>query len=51
MSEGLRSHVRYPQDFFSVQAEKYIKYHMKDPNNFYNDEDLWAAPEREVRSG
>ena len=51
MSEGLRSHVRYPQDFFSVQAEKYIKYHMKDPNNFYNDEDLWARPNEKFGQG
>ena len=43
MPEGIRSHVRYPQDFFSVQAEKYIKYHMQDPQNFYNNEDLWAV--------
>ena len=44
MPEGLKSHVRYPQDFFSVQAERYLKYHMQDPQNFYNNEDLWAIP-------
>jgi hypothetical protein len=44
MPEGLRAHVRYPQDFFLIQAEKYIRYHMKDPQNFYNNEDLWAIP-------
>ena len=44
MPEGLKSHVRYPQDFFSVQAERYLKYHMQDPANFYNNEDLWAIP-------
>jgi uncharacterized membrane protein (UPF0182 family) len=44
MPEGLKSHVRYPQDFFSVQAEKYLKYHMQVPENFYNNEDLWAIP-------
>ena len=51
MSEGLRSHVRYPQDFFSVQAEKYIRYHMKEPNNFYSDEDLWARPNEKFGQG
>ncbi|MCL0028810.1 UPF0182 family protein [Dehalococcoidia bacterium] len=43
MSDDLRTHVRYPRDLFVAQAEKYIKYHMKDPQNFYNNEDLWAT--------
>ena len=51
MPEGLRSHTRYPQDFFYVQAEKYIRYHMKDPNNFYSDEDLWAVPNEKLGQG
>jgi hypothetical protein len=45
MPESLQSHVRYPSDFFSIQAEKYIRYHMKEPQNFYNNEDLWAIAE------
>lgn len=44
MSAVLREHVRYPLDFFAVQAEKYIKYHMQDPQNFYNNVDLWETP-------
>ena len=44
MPETLREHVRYPQDFFTRQASKYIKYHMDDPQDFYNSEDLWAVP-------
>ncbi|HAE33243.1 MAG TPA: hypothetical protein DCF86_05315, partial [Dehalococcoidia bacterium] len=28
MPDSLRAHMRYPQGLFSVQAEKYIKYHM-----------------------
>ena len=42
MPESLQLHVRYPQDFFVRQAEKYVKYHMQDPENFYNNEDLWT---------
>ena len=42
MPAGLQEHVRYPQDFFTYQARKYSKYHMRDPQNFYNNEDLWA---------
>ncbi len=44
MPQALQDHVRYPEDFFTIQAEKYIKYHMKEPQNFYNNEDLWATP-------
>ena len=51
MSPELRSHVRYPQDFFSEQAEKYIKYHMQDPQDFYNNEDLWAIPQEKFGQG
>ncbi len=51
MPEDLKSHVRYPQDFFSEQAEKYMKYHMQDPQNFYNNEDLWAIPNEKFGQG
>ena len=44
MPDSLLQHVRYPQDFFAIQAEKYIKYHMREPQTFYNNEDLWAVP-------
>ena len=51
MPEQLREHTRYPQDFFSEQAEKYVKYHMQDPQNFYNNEDLWAIPNEKFGQG
>jgi len=44
MPAGLREHVRYQLDFFEALAEKYIKYHMQDPQNFYNNVDLWETP-------
>jgi uncharacterized membrane protein (UPF0182 family) len=47
MPVSLRSHVRYPEDFFLVQSQKYLKFHMTDPQVFYNLEDLWSIP-REV---
>ncbi len=43
MPEDLRSHIRYPIDFFSIQAAKYAAYHMTDPRVFYNKEDLWRV--------
>lgn len=42
--EGLRSHIRYPEDMFMVQAMKYMDYHMEDPEVFYNKEDKWNLP-------
>ncbi len=47
MPEDLRAHIRYPVDYYSVQAEMYKTFHMTDPYVFYNKEDLWLLP-REV---
>jgi len=44
MPGELQAHLRYPQDLFNVQVEKYQRYHMTDARNFYNNEDLWARP-------
>ena len=41
MPADLRAHTRYPEALFSIQAEIYRTYHMKDPESFYNKEDLW----------
>jgi hypothetical protein len=45
MPEGLKTHLRYPEDLFTIQAEKYGVYHMTDPRVFYNREDIWETPE------
>src|SRR5947208_15831905 len=44
MPVSLRQHMRYPEDFFILQASMYGTYHMKDPEVFYNKEDLWSFP-------
>ncbi len=44
MPESLKKHIRYPEDLFKVQVEKYRIYHMKDPRVFYNKEDVWEVP-------
>ncbi|TDB38148.1 MAG: UPF0182 family protein [Actinobacteria bacterium] len=44
MPEGVRDHLRYPEDLFRMQAEIYKTYHMLDPVVFYNKEDQWALP-------
>lgn len=48
MPAGLRQHIRYPEDLFSLQSQIYMTYHMQDPQVFYNREDLWQ-PAIEVR--
>ncbi len=44
MTPDLRSHVRYPEDMFRIQAQIYRAYHMDAPEVFYNREDLWQFP-------
>lgn len=50
MPPGLKAHLRYPQDLFEVQAERYRIYHMQRPQVFYNKEDQWDLP-REKYAG
>lgn len=41
---AVRSHFRYPQDLFTIQAQMYRTYHMDNPEEFYNREDVWRFP-------
>ncbi|MDI6907379.1 MAG: UPF0182 family protein [Thermoanaerobacterales bacterium] len=41
MPEGLRAHLRYPEDLFRIQAHMYATYHMENPQVFYTKEDRW----------
>jgi uncharacterized membrane protein (UPF0182 family) len=38
---GLKSHIKYPQDYFNLQTKVYKSYHVTNPEVFYNGEDLW----------
>ena len=42
--EVVKSHIRYPFDLFFSQSNKYLRYHMLDPLDFYNLEDIWNIP-------
>lgn len=44
MPDYIRSHIRYPQFLFDIQAKMYATYHMKNPDVFYNREDKWDIP-------
>ncbi len=48
MDAGLRAHLRYPTDFFDIQAELYSRYHMQDSTVFFNQEDIWEFPKEQV---
>jgi uncharacterized membrane protein (UPF0182 family) len=50
MPEGLRSHIRYPEDLFNVQTQIYSIFHMTDPYVFYNKEDAWVVPNQLVEN-
>ena len=51
MPESLREHVRYPQDLFTIQAQKFTRYHMREAQDFYNNEDLWAFANEKFGQG
>ncbi len=44
MPAGLKSHIRYPEDMFSIQADIFSTFHMTDPTVFYSKEDAWVVP-------
>jgi len=50
MPEVLRSHWRYPEALFLYQSELFATYHMRDPQVFYNREDLWDPPQELVET-
>ena len=50
MAPDLRKHVRYPEDFFLIQAQLYRAYHMSAPEVFYNREDYWQFPRQPTGS-
>lgn len=45
---SLRSHIRYPVDLFRIQADRFLNFHMQDPQVFYNREDSWAVAKEKV---
>ncbi|TFV52340.1 UPF0182 family protein [Blastococcus sp. TF02A-35] len=51
MSEELVSHVRYPEDLFKVQRDILTRYHVDNPQDFYNSNDRWQVPDDPTRGG
>ena len=44
MSAELMDHVRYPEDMFKVQRELLGRYHVTNPDDFYENNDAWSVP-------
>jgi len=44
MQKDLKTHIRYPKTIFDIQSRMLLKYHMTNPNVFYNNEDAWHIP-------
>jgi uncharacterized protein len=46
MPDFLRSHVRYPELLFRIQAAMYSTYHVQNEQVFYNREDVWTIAQQ-----
>ncbi|WAM34360.1 UPF0182 family membrane protein [Caldicellulosiruptor morganii] len=49
--EDIADHIRYPEYIFKVQASILKRYHMTNPNVFYNKEDLWDFGKHKTPDG
>lgn len=47
MPEGLKGHIKYPEDLFNIQCNVLGKYHVTDPMVFYSGDDLWDVSKNE----
>ena len=50
ITPDLMAHLRYPEDLFKVQRQVLGRYHMTDPNSWYQQSDLWQVPADPVAS-
>ncbi|MCC6444706.1 MAG: UPF0182 family protein [Armatimonadetes bacterium] len=50
MPKSLLAHIRYPELLFKIQGDKYCRYHVQDPQVFYNREDDWNIPKEQAYS-
>ncbi|NQW22224.1 MAG: UPF0182 family protein [SAR202 cluster bacterium] len=50
MPADLQAHIRYPNGLFSSQADLLLRYHITDPQVFFNQAEQWGIP-RDSRLG
>lgn len=46
MPADLLKHIRYPEDYFNVQSNILLNFHVTNPSVFYNREDTWDIAKR-----
>jgi uncharacterized protein len=51
MPAALRVHTRYAEELFRVQSDMYRVYHMRNPQSFYNNEDVWELAKYSAGQG
>jgi hypothetical protein len=44
MPASLVEHLRFPKDMFTLQTERYLEYHVTDPDEFFTGVDAWSIP-------
>ena len=44
MPADLISHLRVPEDLFNIQTAVYGRYHVTQPQTFFDSSDLWTVP-------
>lgn len=51
LAPGLRAHLRYGEDIFSFQAAALQRFHVTDPETFFNGSDTWAPTQERYGPG
>lgn len=51
LEEPMLEHLRYPTDLFKVQRDVLSRYHVTDPQTFYEDGERWKVPEDPSEKG
>ncbi len=51
MPAGLRAHLRYGEDLFDYQSEALGRFHVTEPDVFFNGDDAWAITEEAYGPG
>ncbi len=45
LPDDLRDHLRVPEELFNVQTNVFGRYHVTDPQQFFQVDDLWTVPQ------
>jgi len=49
MPKDLQKHLIYPEYYFKAQASMYLKYHMSDPYEFYQQDKIWRVANENMK--